>query len=649
MRSRYSRWDGTQDPFGLDVQVGDVLDEITEDILSGTSPSEALRNLLRQGMHGVTRGLDDLARRVRSQRRKLAESLNMDGPLTEIADQLNEILSEERQELASRNTDDARLRETELDTLPSQPAARLKELMEYRFASESAQHKFDELVESIRKQILDSYFGQLSGAMQNVTPDDVARVREMVAELNEMIAKRERSEDYDFEGFMQRFGDMFPENPSTLDELLDALAKRMAAMSRLLASMSPEQRRQLMELANAVLDDADLAFEMEMLGQELRDLMPQLPWDQMAPGHGDGSGSLSQAVGAIEQMSDLEELEEALAGQYAGASIDDVDEQKLRDALGADAVNDLHRLKQFEKALEEAGIVSRNQGRLEMTARGIRRIGERALVKVFEELKKERAGQHQSRDVGGPAEPTGATRRWLFGDMGQLDVQKTVFNSVVRSPLAQRGSVKLTPDDFELIEAESRTRTATALLLDLSFSMPLRGHWVPAKRMALALHALIEGKYPQDHLYLIGFNSFAWKMDPSELTATGSIERVYGTNMQHAFLLARRLLAEHPRSNKQVIMVTDGEPTAHLVDGFGGEPDFDFNWPPTPETIHKTLAEAVRLANADITLNIFMLEDEPGLTRFMDELARRTGGRVFQTAGSDIGHYVLRDFVRRRS
>ncbi|MCA1839926.1 MAG: hypothetical protein LC723_06300, partial [Actinobacteria bacterium] len=189
---------------------------------------------------------------------------------------------------------------------------------------------------------------------------------------------------------------------------------------------------------------------------------------------------------------------------------------------------------------------------------------------------------------------------------------------------------------------------ATALLLDLSFSMPLRGHWVPAKRMALALHSLIEGKYPQDHLYLIGFNSFAWKMDPGELTAAGNIERVYGTNMQHAFLLANRLLSEHPRETKQVIMVTDGEPTAHLVETGPTGPDFFFSWPPTSETIHKTLAEAVRLSNSGITLNIFMLEDEPGLTRFMDELARRTGGRVFQTAGQDIGDYVLRDFVRRR-
>ncbi|MCA1840628.1 MAG: hypothetical protein LC723_09905, partial [Actinobacteria bacterium] len=489
MRSRFSRWDGTQDPLGPDIDVGDILDEISDDILSGLSPSEALRNLLRQGMHGVTQGLDDLARRVRSQRRKLSQNLDVDGPLSQIDDQLNEIVAEERAELTDHNSEDSRLRQTRLDMLPSGPAAKLKELMDYRFVSPSAQSKFDELAQNIQKEILDSYFGQLSGAMQNMSPDDVARTRQMLAELNQMIAQRESGQPYDFDGFMQRYGDMFPENPSTLDELLDALARRMAAMSRLLASMSPQQRRELQELASAVLSDPDLALEMELLGDELRGLMPSLPWDETVPGYGDQPGSLSGAVDAIERLGDLQELEDALSGEYAGASIDDIDEQSLREALGEDAVRDLKRLRNFEKALEEAGIVAKQKGRLELTARGIRRMGERALVKVFEDLQKDREGSHDAREVGGPAEPTGATRPWLFGDTGQIHVQKTVFNSVLRSASTRSSAVALHPDDFELAEAESRTRTATALLLDLSFSMPLRGHWVPAKRMALALHS----------------------------------------------------------------------------------------------------------------------------------------------------------------
>ena len=652
MRSRYSRWDGSQDPFGAEHEIGDLLDEIYDDLLSGIGPDRAIRRLMRRGMEGGTQGLDELSERLARRREQMESQLNLDGPLAEVRDKLDEIIATERQELAVLDSEDARMRETSLDMLPRSPASAIKELMEYRFMSSDAQAKFDALVEEIQREVLASYFKQMAGSMQSISPDDIARMRQMVAELNQLIAAREAGQPYDFEGFMSRFGDFFPENPRNLDELLEVLARRMAAMSRMLASMSPEQRQQLQELAEAVMGDLDLAFEMDMLGQELRALMPNLPWDEAVGGWGDEPTSMSQAVDAVEAMSEMEELQDALEGRYAGANIADVDEDALRRALGEEAVRDLKGLKQIEKALEESGILARNKGKLELTARGVRRLGERALVKVFEDLRHERPGSHDAKDSSGVAEPTGATRKWHFGDTGEFAVQKTVFNAITRRVESRTtdGPIRLHQDDFELIEAETRTRTATALLLDLSFSMPLRGHWVPAKKMALALHALIEGKYPQDHLYLIGFSDYARRLEPTDLTATGNIERVYGTNMQHAFLMARRLLSQHPRATKQVIMVTDGEPTAHLVDtGTSTGPHSVFSWPPTSETIHKTLAEATRLCGSGITLNIFMLEDEPGLIRFMDELARRTGGRVFQAANRNISNFVLHDFVKRRA
>jgi len=219
-------------------------------------------------------------------------------------------------------------------------------------------------------------------------------------------------------------------------------------------------------------------------------------------------------------------------------------------------------------------------------------------------------------------------------------VQRTVFNAVVRSEPG--APVRLRPDDFELVEAEQRTEVATALLLDLSFSMPLRGHFIHAKKMALALHALIEGRYPHDTLYLIGFSDYARRLQPEDLTAPG-FERVYGTNMQHAFLLAGRLLAQHPRAARQVIMVTDGEPTAHLE----GEEAF-FAWPPVRKTIALTLAEAVRLSRAGVRLNVFMLEESEGLISFMEQLARITSGRVFLMDDERLGNFVVRDYVKHR-
>jgi uncharacterized protein with von Willebrand factor type A (vWA) domain len=668
MRFHYSRWDGTQDPFGPDLSASELLERMGDDILAGAGAEFAMGRLLRKGMRGRFLGTDALAARLRRARRLEQERLDLEGPLAEVQRRLEEILERERRTLSFRADEDARMREQSLDQLPPDLAGQLKELREYRFADAEAQRDFDELMRWLSEQVLGAYFRDMAGGMRNLSSDDLRRIKDMLADLNAMIEARERGEHTQeaFHRFMERYGDMFPWGPRNLDELLEGMARRMAALSRLMASLPPESRRELEELARQVMSDLDLAFEADRLAAHLSDLFPQLPWEQPANAGGEEAMPLEATVDALERLHDYEELERSLRGDYAGASLEDVDEEALRRRLGEDAVRDIRRLKEVERALEHAGLVVRRQGRLEVTPRGARQLGERALARVFERLRRDREGTHDSRDAAGLAEPTGATRPWAFGDAGRIHVQRTVFNAVVRrggrggsspgvapsvdekasgppGPEGPRGSVALAPDDFELEEAETRSETATALLLDLSFSMPLRGHFVHAKRMALALHALIEGRYPNDHLYLIGFSDYARQMQPEDLTAAGW-ERVYGTNMQHAFNLAARLLARHPRTSRQVIMVTDGEPTAHLE----GDQVF-FSWPPVPETIRRTLSEAMRLSRAGVTFNVFMLEESPGLARFMERLARLTSGRVFLMSSENVGEFVLRDYVRRRA
>src|SRR6266536_3324700 len=547
MRFRYSRWDDTQDPFGPDLAAGDLLDAMSEELLSGDGAEFAMRRLWRRGMQGSCSGLDSLRARLRQRRREEQEHLNISGPLEEVRRRLDEILERERTTLSFDPSEDARMREAFLDNLPPDAPGKIGELRDYRFTDQQAQREFDELLEFLKDEVLNSYFRALTQGMQGMSAEEMQ-----------------------------------------------------------------------------ALQDMDLAFEADRLGQNLQGLFPQMPWGDQVMGDGDEAMPMSAAVDALERMHDYEELDRSLKGDYAGAALEDVDEGALRRTLGEDAVRDIRRLKEIERALERAGLMSRRNGRLEVTPRGARKLGERALIRLFEHLRKDREAVHESRDAGGQAEPTGATRQWRFGDSGQIAVQRSVFNAVVRQGPGPTPS--LHPDDLELVEAETRTEAATALLLDLSFSMPLRGHFVPAKRMALALHALIEGRYPHDTLYLVGFSDYARRMQPEDLAATG-FEPVYGTNMQHAFHLAGRLLAQHPRANKQVIMVTDGEPTAHLV----GE-RVEFRWPPVPETIRMTLREAMRLARQDVTINVFMLEDTPGLSRFMDRLASLTGGRVFEAA-----------------
>jgi uncharacterized protein with von Willebrand factor type A (vWA) domain len=641
VQARYSRWDDTQDPFGPDLSAGELLEEISDDVLSGLGAEGALSRLLRRGIQGSFNGLDALRARLRARRAREQENLDLAGPLDELRERLDDIVDRERSTLSFRAEDDARMREAFLDALPPDVPGRVGELSDYRFVDAEAQEAFDELLEHLREQVMGAYFRSMSEGLRSMSSEDVARFRDMLAELNRMIEQRERGEPYDFDAFMQRYGDLFPGNPKTLDQLLEQMAARMAAMSRLLASMSPQERAELRALADQVLQDMDLAFEVDRLGSNLASAFPDMPWGEPALAGGEEQMPLSATIDAMERLHDLEELERSLKGDYPGASIDDVDEESLREALGEDAVADLRRLKEIERALERAGLVSRERGRLEVTPKGARKMGERALVRVFEHLRRDREGVHEAREAGGVAEPTGSTRPWRFGDSGQIAVQRSVFNAVARG--GPGGRVRLEPDDLELLEAEQRTEAATALLLDLSFSMPLRGHDVHAKRMALALHALIEGRYPHDTLYLIGFSDYARQMQPRELAATGW-ERVYGTNMHHAFNLAGRLLSQHPRVTRQVIMVTDGEPTAHLE----GE-HARFNWPPIPKTIRLTLAEASKLARAGVTLNVFMLEDSPGLIDFMERLAELTAGRVFLMDDRELGTFVLRDFVRRRA
>src|SRR5919197_1613237 len=542
MRSRYSRWDGSQDPEGTRRDTGDLLEAMSSEILSGAGAESALRRLMRRGMRGRFSGLDALRARMRQARRQEQDRLDLAGPLEDIRERLGQILERERTTLSFKAEDDARMREAFLDSLPPDVPGRINELRDYRFVDPQAQREFDELMEFLKEQVLGSYFRNMAQGLQNLSPEELQRFKDMLAELNSMIEARERGEPYDFDGFMQRYGDFFPESPRNLDELLEQMARRMAALSRLLASLSPEQRAELQALAEQILQDMDLAFEADRLGRHLAGMFPEMPWGEPTLAGGDEAMPMYATVDALERIHDYEGLDRSLRGDYPGASIEDVDEEALRRTLGDEAARDLRRLKEIERALEEAGLVARRGGRLEVTPRGARQLGERALVKVFEPLRRVLEAGHEYRESGGIAEPTGATRPWRFGDSGQIAVQRTVFNAVVREGPSR--SPRIAPDDFELVDAESRTEAATALLLDLSFSMPLRGHFVPAKRMALALHALIEGRYPHDTLYLIGFSDYARKMQHEDLTA-GGWGRGDGTNTPHSFPPAGGVFSPH--------------------------------------------------------------------------------------------------------
>ena len=641
-KSRYGEWRGGPDPLAAPYDVRSALDEIGDAVLDGLSPSEAMQQLMRRGMAG-RRGLDDLLRQIRKRAREARKAGRLDGTLEQVRELLDRAVAEERKALFPDPSDDARFAETRLDALPTDTARAVRELSDYQWRSPEAQQAYDEIQDLLRREVLDSQFRGMKDALQGADPQAMQRVKDMMRALNDMLDADARGEDTteQFEQFMDNFGDFFPDNPQNLDELVDSLARRAAAAQRLMNSLSPEQQAELAELMMQAMQDAGLAGEMARLGDQLRARRPELDWSGRERVRGDTPLGLGDATSALEDIADLDELEAALSQDYAGASLEDVDPELLERALGRNAVDDLEALRRIERELQRQGYLQRSGGDLELTPRGLRRLGENALRRIFNRLEATGRGDHDMHDAGAAGDPTGATRGWQFGDEQPIDVVRTVRNAVLRT--GAQTPVKLQVEDFEVVETERRSGAAVALLVDLSYSMALRGTWAAAKSTALALHTLVATKYPQDAIQIIGFSKYARVLQPSELAGL-SWDMVQGTNLQHALMLASRHLARHPDSEPVVMVVTDGEPTAHLLaDGSAW-----FDWPTHPETLAVTMAEVERITRRGATINVFMLDDEPGLVNFVESVAARNGGRVFTAEADRLGEYVVSDYLRAR-
>jgi uncharacterized protein with von Willebrand factor type A (vWA) domain len=642
---RYSEYHDGPDPLAPPYDARGALDELGESVLDGTDPGSALRDLIRRGLQ-EHRGLDDMFRRVRERQREIRSRGRLDGTLDQARALLDTAIGQERAELFPDPSDDARIREAELDSLPEDTSQAIRRLAGYQWRSEAARETFEQLKELLRREVLDSQFRGMKDVLQSPDPAAMQRVKDMLADLNEMLAADERGEhtQEDFDRFMDKHGEMFPDSPRNLEELVDALVRRAAAAQRLLSSLTPGQRDELAGLMQQALDDAGLAAEMSRLSDSLRARRPDIDsgWPDTTMTGEDPLG-LGDATTAVADLADLAELESALRQDYPGARLDDVDESAVRRALGRQAVDDLEALRRIERELERQGYVRRNSGKLELTPKAVRRLGETALRRIFADLAEGQLGDHEQIDAGQAGEQTGATRAWQFGDEQPIDTPATVRNALLRDPALIGKQVRLSARDFEVMETQRRTTAAVCLLVDLSYSMALRGTWGPAKQTALALHALIRSRFPQDSVQVIGFSNYARELRETDLAGLGW-DMVQGTNLHHALMLAGRFLDRRPEHDPVVLIVTDGEPTAHLRrDGQSW-----FDWPPAPETLTLTLAEVDKMTRRHASLNIFMLADDEGLTAFVDEVARRNGGRVLRAVPERLGEFVVRDFLRLR-
>ncbi|MDA0299914.1 MAG: hypothetical protein O3B40_05730 [Actinobacteria bacterium] len=653
----YSRWDGSQRGFDVDADV--LMEQITDEVIHHGDVEAALRRIMERGLRTPDGrqmpGLGELRDRIRDRREEISESGELDGSLAEAARELADILDEERHAIeqardnAVRSGDERRAdnanaaadeRQMRLDLLPDDLAGRMQSLQSYNFESSEASRRFEELSDRLRSEMMQQIVDQVSEGMESVTPDDVQRAKEMLSALNEMIAKRDRGEDPGFVEFMDEYGDMFPDNPETLDELLESIARRMAAMQAMMNSMSPEQREQLARLSQQFMDDMDLQWQMEQLSSSLQAQFGSFNAESSYEMTGDNPMSMSQALDAMAEMGRLDELEGMLDAATSPADLAEIDPDKIRETLGDDAASALEQLSRLTNELIEAGLVDRVEGRLELTPRGLKTLGSNALRDLFSSLRQDRSGQHQMSAIGQGHESAYDTKPYEFGDPFRLDLHQTIRNAIARQ--GSGTPVRLSPDDFEVERTEHLTRAATVLMVDLSMSMPMRGNFLPAKKMALALHSLITSRFPHDFIGLVGFSETAREITAAQLPEV-SWDYVYGTNMHHGFTLARKMLArEH--GTKQIIMVTDGEPTAHIT----SRGDVFFDYPPAPETLEVTLKEVLRCTRDGIRINTFVLDATASLDRFISQLTKMNGGRAFHTTNDELGGYVLEDFIERR-
>jgi uncharacterized protein with von Willebrand factor type A (vWA) domain len=642
--SRFRKYDGG-DPLAPPVDLAEALDAIGQDVMAGYSPERAMREFLRRGSADQA-GLDELARRVAEKRREILQRNDLDGTMREVRELLDKAVLAERGQLArdiTMDDSDREFREMVLDNLSPSTAAAVSELASYDWQSTEAREAYDEIKDLLGRELLDQRFAGMKQALEGATEEDRAAVAEMLSDLNDLLEKHAAGEDTDedFRDFMDKHGDFFPEGPQDMDELLDSLAQRAAAAQRMLNSMTEEQRQELMELSQQAFGSPQLMDQLARMDANLQALRPGEDWsgsESFEGGPGTGMG-LGDGTGALQDLAQLDALADQLAQSHHGARIDDVDLDALSRQVGEDAAVAAKTLQELERALRDSGYLKRgSDGELRLSPKAMRQLG-KALLRDVADRMSGRSGARETRTTGLAGEASGASRRWEFGDTEPWDVPRTITNAVLRG-----GSpVRIQVDDIEVLETEARTQAAVALLVDTSFSMAMDGRWVPMKRTALALHQLVRSRFRGDDLQLIAFGRHAQVMEIEELTGLDA-RWDKGTNLHHGLLLANRFFRKHPNAQPVLLVVTDGEPTAHL------EPDGEvwFSYPPHPLTIAHSVRELDAAARLGAQVTFFRLGEDPGLARFIDSMARRVDGRMVSPELDDLGAAVVGSYLGSR-
>ena len=648
---KYSRWDGTQRLDALEAD--ELLGAMSDELLAGGDLEDALARLSRWGMPGRMEGMKDLLERLRSAKQQRAERHDLSKVFDELKEKLEEVKRLERDGLERRRNAEApneQLRQgmekmaqerlAQLDALPDDFGRAVRALKDYEFVEQKAAEKYQELLKELQEQVLGSYFKNMRDSLKNLTPEQLERTRQMIRDLNRALKERMEGGEPDFEAFQRQYPELAG-GAKDWDDLLRQLAQGMSAMRSLWQSMSPEMRDQLEGMLGAAFNDPGLQSAMNDLAETLSQLMPMESYDHAMSG--DEPMTLAEALGLMDQMNQLSDMEDTVRSARAADDLESLNADDVERLAGPGARQSLEQLRKMTELLEEAGLIRKDGERYELTPRGIRKIGQRSLEDIFATLKRDAFGSHRARTRGRGGDPTDELKTYEFGDPFLLDLPDTVKNAVYRD--GAHVPVKLKAEDFSVYRTELMTQSATAILVDVSRSMLFRGCFLAAKKVTLALDSLIRSTFPKDDLYIVGFSALASQLKPQDLPRLTWNEYIYGTNMQHAFETARTLLARSRGKNKQIILITDGEPTAHFEPG---NPEPQFAYPPTQRTREMTLREVLRCTREGITINTFMLARGHYLVDFVNQMSKINTGRAFYVEPERLGEYVLVDYVTHK-
>jgi uncharacterized protein with von Willebrand factor type A (vWA) domain len=528
-----------------------------------------------------------------------------------------------------------------LSQLPPDVGGRIRDLREYDFMDAQARQEFEELLQMLQQQIMQNYFQGLQQSLQSMTPEMMEQIRQMVRDLNDLLEERLHGGTPDLSEFMQKWGRFFPDGINSVDDLAQHLQDQMNQMQSLLNSMTPEMRQQLGQLVDALFSDPGFQRELAQLGANLDRLNPAGENAGEFPFWGDEPLTLQEAMRLMGDMNSLDQLERELVEAAKTNDATRIDSDEVDRLLGEEARHMIEEMKRLTQALEEAGLIRRNGKDWELTPRAMRKIGEKALRDVFGQLRASQIGDHGLDRRGFGVERLDETKQYEYGDIFDLDSHRSLLNAVIRE--GHGTPLRMNQDDFEVHRSEMLAQCSTVIMLDMSYSMMMGGRFQAGRKVALALDSLIRSKFPKDNLYVVAFSYFVLTLRPEMLLDSYWIEYGGGTNFQEALSQARKTLAKHNTGTKQIIFITDGEPTTYsgwYGGAWGGR---------RHSSVHEeTLREVVRCTKDNIVINTFMMAHEREPSEFVRLLSKVNRGRAFFASPSRLGEYILLDYVSQK-